>query len=134
MWTIFCFLFKKKTSYELRISGWSSDVCSSDLPLGNEGVVRFAARDTLAAFGGAQFGRCVDIDDQIDLVIDDLVDVVRVLVRHQVLAQILHHQLRITFEYVAVTAAGTLADHVDLAFVADQIGRASCRERACQYV
>src|SRR3546814_6172805 len=89
-------------------------------PLGDEGVIRFAARDTLAAFGGAQFGRCLDIDDQIDLVIDDLVDVVRVLVRHQVLAQILHHQLRITFEYVAVTAAGTLADHVDLAFRSEE--------------
>src|SRR3546814_675001 len=27
----FCFLFKQKTAYELRISDWSSDVCSSDL-------------------------------------------------------------------------------------------------------
>src|SRR3546814_17614951 len=26
-----CFLFKQKTAYELRISDWSSDVCSSDL-------------------------------------------------------------------------------------------------------
>src|SRR3546814_4216698 len=25
------FLFKKKTAYEVRISDWSSDVCSSDL-------------------------------------------------------------------------------------------------------
>src|SRR3546814_10007883 len=25
------FLFKKKTAYEMRISDWSSDVCSSDL-------------------------------------------------------------------------------------------------------
>src|SRR3546814_6406893 len=25
------FLFKQKTSYEMRISDWSSDVCSSDL-------------------------------------------------------------------------------------------------------
>src|SRR3546814_8733696 len=28
-----CFLFfKQKTAYEMRISDWSSDVCSSDLP------------------------------------------------------------------------------------------------------
>src|SRR3546814_17553794 len=27
----FCFFFKQKTAYELRISDWSSDVCSSDL-------------------------------------------------------------------------------------------------------
>src|SRR3546814_9459067 len=28
---IMFFVFKKKTAYELRISDWSSDVCSSDL-------------------------------------------------------------------------------------------------------
>src|SRR3546814_20596771 len=28
---MFC-LFKQKTAYEMRISDWSSDVCSSDLP------------------------------------------------------------------------------------------------------
>src|SRR3546814_13214837 len=27
-----CFFFKQKTAYEMRISDWSSDVCSSDLP------------------------------------------------------------------------------------------------------
>src|SRR3546814_8145127 len=36
-WSIWCvchvgFFFKQKTAYELRISDWSSDVCSSDLP------------------------------------------------------------------------------------------------------
>src|SRR3546814_2693633 len=31
---VFCFVFffKQKTAYEMRISDWSSDVCSSDLP------------------------------------------------------------------------------------------------------
>src|SRR3546814_5336743 len=28
---IFLFFFKQKTAYEMRISDWSSDVCSSDL-------------------------------------------------------------------------------------------------------
>src|SRR3546814_15576309 len=28
----FVFFFKQKTAYEMRISDWSSDVCSSDLP------------------------------------------------------------------------------------------------------
>src|SRR3546814_8355689 len=27
------FFFKEKTAYEMRISDWSSDVCSSDLPI-----------------------------------------------------------------------------------------------------
>src|SRR3546814_14252375 len=33
------FLFKQKTAYELRISDWSSDVCSSDLNCGEGGVM-----------------------------------------------------------------------------------------------
>src|SRR3546814_4018435 len=35
MWSVFVFycffFFKQKTAYEMRISDWSSDVCSSDL-------------------------------------------------------------------------------------------------------
>src|SRR3546814_8563778 len=31
MFLLYVFFFKQKTAYELRISDWSSDVCSSDL-------------------------------------------------------------------------------------------------------
>src|SRR3546814_6027780 len=31
MYLLFIFFFKQKTAYEMRISDWSSDVCSSDL-------------------------------------------------------------------------------------------------------
>src|SRR3546814_2993662 len=31
---VFVFFFKQKTAYEMRISDWSSDVCSSDLSFG----------------------------------------------------------------------------------------------------
>src|SRR3546814_10088512 len=41
------FFFKQKTAYEMRISDWSSDVCSSDL-LEQAGV------DVVAAEGGRQ--------------------------------------------------------------------------------
>src|SRR3546814_1036025 len=34
-WIMF-FFFKQKTAYEMRISDWSSDVCSSDLTEGNK--------------------------------------------------------------------------------------------------
>src|SRR3546814_9607646 len=35
------FFFKQKTAYEMRISDWSSDVCSSDLlHIGGAGVAR----------------------------------------------------------------------------------------------
>src|SRR3546814_8960703 len=36
------FFFKQKTAYEMRISDWSSDVCSSDLrlfPVGNRSAI-----------------------------------------------------------------------------------------------
>src|SRR3546814_5984320 len=32
---LFCFFFKQKTAYEMRISDWSSDVCSSDRAAGH---------------------------------------------------------------------------------------------------
>src|SRR3546814_2410989 len=32
MTDLYFFFFKQKTAYEMRISDWSSDVCSSDLP------------------------------------------------------------------------------------------------------
>src|SRR3546814_5824412 len=35
MFVLVFFFFKQKTAYELRISDWSSDVCSSDLFLGD---------------------------------------------------------------------------------------------------
>src|SRR3546814_3600355 len=55
-----CFFFKQKTAYEMRISDWSSDVCSSDLA-GNRlshgaGLVealKGVATEDRAAFGEA---------------------------------------------------------------------------------
>src|SRR3546814_3249419 len=34
---LFVFFFKQKTAYEMRISDWSSDVCSSDLQVAQAG-------------------------------------------------------------------------------------------------
>src|SRR3546814_15288821 len=52
--TFFFFFFKQKTAYEMRISDWSSDVCSSDLsrrPAGLSGgqAQRVAIARALAA-------------------------------------------------------------------------------------
>src|SRR3546814_9909353 len=50
------FLFKPKTAYEMRISDWSSDVCSSDLLADHRiGLVR-------NAIGGGQVIGLVEID------------------------------------------------------------------------
>src|SRR3546814_1365256 len=35
----YCFFFKQKTAYDMRISDWSSDVCSSDLDLDDAGLL-----------------------------------------------------------------------------------------------
>src|SRR3546814_9326382 len=52
------FFFKQKTAYEMRISDWSSDVCSSDLDLTSKdksksaiaaGSVEFASNDSVEA-------------------------------------------------------------------------------------
>src|SRR3546814_8829398 len=46
MWIVCVFFFKQKTAYEMRISDWSSDVCSSDLllPMMNYPAVRGGRR------------------------------------------------------------------------------------------
>ena len=38
MFVVFFFFFKQKTAYEILTCDWSSDVCSSDLPLLKYGI------------------------------------------------------------------------------------------------
>src|SRR3546814_4039368 len=45
---VFFFFFKQKTAYEMRISDWSSDVCSSDLDRASAHQVRAARQDLQA--------------------------------------------------------------------------------------
>src|SRR3546814_1222347 len=101
MFAIFFFFFKQKTAYEMRISDWSSDVCSSDL-------VSTALGDWLDP---AQAGS-----------IDYWTQHLRVPVRFSgALARVLDAPSRVLLE---VGPRHTLT----------KIGRASCRERVCQYV
>src|SRR3546814_4739544 len=94
----FFFFFKQKTAYEMRISDWSSDVCSSDLPGGrfrNESLQEKCRGD------GAGIGSVADIAD---------------------IGHGRPQHLRVGLvERQAPDRIG-------------QIGRASCRERVCQYV
>src|SRR3546814_5957779 len=60
----FCrvFFFKQKTAYEMRISDWSSDVCSSDLRAGSAGArpgpLRRAGRSRAAGRWSAALRSC----------------------------------------------------------------------------
>src|SRR3546814_5998711 len=91
-----CFFFKQKTAYEMRISDWSSDVCSSDL-----------IHDLLPAGNDGRRWRAVLNEAQI------------VLHNHPVNAE------RVRSGRMPVNS---------LWFHGGEIGRASCRERVCQYV
>src|SRR3546814_1533630 len=96
---LFCF-FKQKTAYELRISDWSSDVCSSDL---QEVDVKRTRQQFVAVALPAR-----------DTV--NIVECPHDFLRRQHGVRSGHH----VEEIVSVEA--------------DEIGRASCRERVCQYV
>src|SRR3546814_7670626 len=57
---VLLFFFKQKTAYEMRISDWSSDVCSSDLARNylaeraRERREQFAPEGPVVAFSGGQ--------------------------------------------------------------------------------
>src|SRR3546814_11768966 len=91
------FFFKQKTAYVMRISDWSSDVCSSDL---NAGERRF-----------------------------------RILQQPQPLLQRRGARRRQTLDQrsgqIGIARRQRLARAL---FERGKIGRASCRERVCQYV
>src|SRR3546814_15189980 len=58
LWYWYClnfFFFKQKTAYEVRISDWSSDVCSSDLM--TCGSSRYRAASTMRCSGRSSSSR-----------------------------------------------------------------------------
>src|SRR3546814_4221265 len=63
------FFFKQKTAYEMRISDWSSDVCSSDLFASDEAVAPVApvlmpGSEFHRLWGGDEAPRFPDAGDQ----------------------------------------------------------------------
>src|SRR3546814_11541334 len=103
------FFFKQETAYDMRISDWSSDVCSSDLLF-----VHVVAAGSLSAAARARGISPAMVSKRI----------ARLEARLGV--RLLHRTTR----RLALTPRGAVF-HRDM--VAD-IGRASCRDRVCQYV
>src|SRR3546814_3194233 len=61
---LFFFFFKQKTAYEMRISDWSSDVCSSDLlPITGLGAVYPEAYDDVVGVGSLCAGSPATVRD-----------------------------------------------------------------------
>src|SRR3546814_13837423 len=56
LYLFYIFFFKQKTAYEMRISDWSSDVCSSDLFRGNRPHVPFEIGAEEQQFIALEFG------------------------------------------------------------------------------
>src|SRR3546814_21191376 len=116
MW--YFFFFKQKTAYEMRISDWSSDVCSSDLGVPDRlGTARVHIRDC--------FGIVPDLLHGLSEDRKPLGIALGVGLPHR----LVHPRLQVV-EHGAVLVGQTgqrlLVDH--------EIGRASGRERVCPYV
>src|SRR3546814_2222450 len=64
---VFFFFFKQKTAYEMRISDWSSDVCSSDLPsrAACEGSLQRLGIDTIDLFYQHRVDPAVPIEETV---------------------------------------------------------------------
>src|SRR3546814_2988191 len=104
MLIVYFFFFKQKTAYDMRISDWSSDVCSSDLPRRTGTPVRAGPWGRGARQSHARARLRVRPD-----------------ARRRQLARL-------------AGDAGWALCLTPEASRAVEIGRASCRERVCQYV
>src|SRR3546814_4240472 len=105
------FFFKQKTAYEMRISDWSSDVCSSDLMVTHSDVRLASARERFDAARQA-YQQSMRVQSQVVGNVAQDAAIIEILVGK------------------SQGAEGAL----QAAQATNQIGRASCRERVCQYV
>src|SRR3546814_6480544 len=149
------FFFKQKTAYEMRISDWSSDVCSSDLRTRCNHIddVGQIAEIILVYFDQAQTLIRILIQARLDQ--RGLPGAARTRQQHIISRQTLHKLSGILFYQRLLRADNMQIAERDwrqmfnrlqmpLRIISARfspakcntckIGRASCRERVCQYV
>src|SRR3546814_13682786 len=122
---MFFFFFKQKTAYEMRISDWSSDVCSSDLAA----LILFQRQQLGAPFGA-------EVECRIEMLAQHALGFVLIVDHDERKSprQGREVQNRLRFGILEIEGEAVALDaRVEIA-VGDKIGRASCRERVCQYV
>src|SRR3546814_10451416 len=124
------FSFKQKTAYEMRISDWSSDVCSSDLRTMSS---HFAPRGPLPD-ADLRSASLIDADDVADL-LGELGYPCEMEEAAERIAAIAGNDRQ---ALVVARCEGRVCGLVALDFMyylpLGKIGRASSRERVCQYV
>src|SRR3546814_2630240 len=107
MCCIFFFFFKQKTAYEMRISDWSSDVCSSDLQAKGKAVVAHLGSGASVC----AMEDCVSRDTSMGF---STLDGIPMATR------------------CGALDAGVVLHLAKIGHDPGEIGRASCRERVCQ--
>src|SRR3546814_8749564 len=120
---LFFFFFKQKTAYEMRISDWSSDVCSSDLAaVDPDATVARLHAETAETTGRERAVRIRGAGGEVAIGAAERAVVPAGAVAAGAFAQVgrLGKVLRTGFQRVAVVVAD------------EKIGRASCRERGCE--
>src|SRR3546814_12962008 len=119
---MFFFFVKQKTAYEMRISDWSSDVCSSDLlwKIGNHKSLRYRCHT------GHAYTAPVLLAEQTAKIQETLWVALRMFEerRNLLVTMVTSHNGK--SNHPAAERAKRSEVH--------KIGRASCRERVCQYV
>src|SRR3546814_12772828 len=117
------FFFKQKTAYEMRISDWSSDVCSSDLLQLRRHYQRLALPQVQAR-GQRHYGRSGSINMSAPAFISKLETFAKIEAAHFLIGH----------ERLWAARKKHLSIINDEGAINDKIGRESCRERACQSV
>src|SRR3546814_8452872 len=103
---LFFFFFKQKTAYEMRISDWSSDVCSSDPKTRVKRKERKNISSGVAHVNSSFNNTMITITDAQGNAIS----------------------------WSSSGTVGFKGSRKSTPFAAQKIGRASCRESVCQYV
>src|SRR3546814_9406429 len=119
------FFFKQKTAYEMRISDWSSDVCSSDLDQ-SEDSLAIALEFSQPLVGTQDFDELVGFTEAMAKPSSWSLDDSGKILRYPHVSPNQDFTVKVSGELLA--ADGTRLGR------AVEIGRASCRERVCQYV
>src|SRR3546814_19875113 len=139
--------FKQKTAYEMRISDWSSDVCSSDLPskalLHASELYEEAASGALEKFGVKISGAVLDIDQmhaEKNKAVGELTGGIEYLFKKNKIDWLKGHAAFQNPHTVEVSGKSYTARNIVIATgssvppLPGEIGKAYGREQECQYV